>query len=288
MTAAHTARTTLYYTPYLGRQIPLHDGTGMTAVAFAELAASTTDTATNPAAIGAGRVNDWFVWNDGGTLRLSHGPDWSSDNARSAGTALQRVDGILLNAVAIANGPAAQRGTYVGTTRSNAAAQLEWIPGSAAAGGGAAWLGVWNMYNRVAVETAVTDIAGSWTTGTSTSTEPFHASGPGGGLNNRISFVTGLAEDGVGVKMAVYAIVAAASASYGGFGFALDRTTSYDRAASLGGVGTFGNAGTTSCAEAYGPQIGFHFVQALQSSDGSHTTTLFGGANSSFAVSLRM
>jgi len=54
------------------------------------------------------------------------------------------------------------------------------------------------------------------------------------------------------------------------------------------GGGTFGNAGASSCAEGYGPQIGFHFVQALQSSDGSHTTTLFGGSNSSFAVSLRM
>ncbi|WP_022721071.1 DUF2793 domain-containing protein, partial [Rhodopseudomonas sp. B29] len=272
MTSAQAGRTTLYYTPYLGRTIPLYDGTAMKPVAFSELAAATTDTTVNPAAIGAGKVNDWFVWCDGGgTLRLSHGPDWSSDTARSAGTALQRVDGFLVNAVAIAGGPAAQRGTYVGTTRSNASAQFDWIPGSAAAGGGGAWFGVWNMYNRVAVETSVTDSTCKRTASASTAVEPFHASGPGGGLNNRVSFVSGLAEEGVGVRMSSYVLIAAASGSYGGFGFALDRTTTYERAASLGGVATSGNSGTISCSESYTPQLGFHYIQALQSSDGSHT-----------------
>jgi hypothetical protein len=58
---------------------------------------------------------------------------------------------ILLNSVAITNGPAASRGTYVGTTRSNGSSQLDWIVGGSASGGTAAFLWVWNAYNRVTV-----------------------------------------------------------------------------------------------------------------------------------------
>jgi hypothetical protein len=91
--------------------------------------------------MGASKVNDWFVWNDAGTIRLSHGPDWTSDTARSAGTALVMVNGILLNNVGITNGPAASRGTYVGTTRSNASSQIDFIIGGTGAGGVAVFIG---------------------------------------------------------------------------------------------------------------------------------------------------
>lgn len=131
MTITQAAKTTIYYTPQVGNLIPLYDGTNfvMTSIGT-EISALTTDATKSPAAIGASKVNDWFVWNDAGTIRLGHGPDWTNDTTRSAGTALVMVNGIRLNSAAITNGPAAQRGTYVGTTRSNASSQFDWIVGA--------------------------------------------------------------------------------------------------------------------------------------------------------------
>ena len=144
MTTTQSAKTTIFYSPYIGDQIPLYNGSAMVMTTFTELSVATTDTTKNPAAIGASQVLDWFIWSDAGTLRISHGPAWTNDTTRSAGTALVRVNGILLNNAAITNGPAASRGTYVGTTRSNASSQLDWIYGGLAAGGTAGFFGVWN------------------------------------------------------------------------------------------------------------------------------------------------
>jgi len=150
----------------VGNRVPIYDGTNMVMTTFAELSVATTDTTKNPAAIGASKVNDWFVWSDAGTVRIGHGPDWTSDTARSAGTALVMVNGILLNNTSITNGPAASRGTYVGTTRSNASSQLDWIFGGLSVGGTAGFFGVWNIYNRRRVVSLVGDLTDTWTYGT--------------------------------------------------------------------------------------------------------------------------
>jgi hypothetical protein len=190
MTTTQSAKTTIYYTPYVGNQIVLYNGTSMVPTTFTELSVATTDATKSPAAIGASKVNDWFVWNDAGTIRLGHGPDWTSDIARSAGTALVMVNGVLLNNAAITNGPAASRGTYVGTTRSNASSQLDWINGGLAAGGTAGFFGVWNCYNRVNVSSLTSDNTDSWTNNFGSN---FVSSN--GSNNMRTTFVVGLQED---------------------------------------------------------------------------------------------
>lgn len=281
MTTTQSAKTTLYYTPYNGSTVPVYDGTNFSGTAFSELSALTTDTTKSPAAIGASKVNDWFVWSDSGTLRLGHGPDWTSDTARSAGTALVMVNGILLNNASITNGPAASRGIYVGTTRSNASSQLDWIVGGSGAGGVAAVLNVWNMYNRVQVGADVTDSTAAWSY-TSATLRSVNASN-----NNRISFVTGLAED---------CIDASHTAGYGNTAFSgiaqvgvgLDTTSSADRRAAVvnpaAGVIQAGSAPR----KIYAPQLGFHFIQALEASDGVNLTTFAGGAAQGLSVTLRM
>jgi len=183
MTTTQSAKTTIYYTPYVGDQVPLYDGSSMVMTTFAELSVATTDTTKSPAAIGASKVNDWFVWSDAGTVRISHGPDWTSDTARSAGTALVMVNGVLLNNASITNGPAAQRGTYVGTTRSNASSQLDWILPSTAVGGGKGTLAVWNAYNRVLSGGVCIDTTASWITASTT------ISAKNASANNAIAFV---------------------------------------------------------------------------------------------------
>ncbi|UPJ52038.1 hypothetical protein IVB30_12190 [Bradyrhizobium sp. 200] len=279
----------MIYTPYVGNQLPIYNGTGMVPTTFAELSIAIADTSKNPSAIGANKINDWFVWNDSGTIRLSHGPDWTSDTARSAGTALTRVNGVLLNSVAITNGPAASRGTYVGTTRSNGSSQLDWIFGASAAGGTAAFFGVWNMHNRVDVDTTVTDSTPSWSTATSATPAALNTGGTGSGLNNRVSAVFGLAEDGIRISFG--ARMAGSGVAFAGVdaGFAMDATNAFDKVAHSQST-SGGAAIVISCVteKAYEPQLGFHFWQATQAGDGTNAGAIAGGVFQGLSGNLRM
>jgi hypothetical protein len=255
MTTTQSAKTTIYYTPYVGNMVPIYDGSNMVATPFTELNAAITDTTKSPAAIGASKVNDWFIWNDAGagTLRVGHGPDWTNDTTRSAGTALTKVNGIWLNNAAITNGPAAQRGTYIGTTRSNASSQLDWTLGTSAVGGGAAVLNVWNAYNRVDIATKVSDSTASWTYGVN-AWRSANASN-----SNRVSFVTGLAEDSPGC---LYSIIVNGSTSGSVTGIGLDSTTIYSGNSCY--VALAGYQTPVAGNMAYAPQLGAHFFQALE------------------------
>ena len=85
MIAAVATGTTVYWTPYRGAQMPLYNGTIWTVQAINQISVVTTDVTKNPAAIGANKINDWFIWNDAGTVRISHGPDWTSDTLAFCG-----------------------------------------------------------------------------------------------------------------------------------------------------------------------------------------------------------
>ena len=162
LTSTVSGATTVYYTPYKGNMVPLYDGANWTLNAISELSQATTDNTKSPAACTTNSNYDVFVWNDSGTFRATRGPAWSSGTARGTGagtTELQLLNGIYTNKNAITNGPAANKGTYVGTIRTNGSSTIDFIYGAAASGGTAASLGVWNMYNRVDIATTVTDSA---------------------------------------------------------------------------------------------------------------------------------
>lgn len=268
MVTTQSGKTTLYYTPYVGNQVPLYDGVDMVMTDFAELSIATTDTTKNPAAIGVSKVNDWFVWNDAGTIRLSHGPDWTSDTARSAGTALVMVNGVLLNNAAITNGPGASRGTYVGTTRSDVSSQLNWILGTVAAGGGAASLMVWNAYCRRRVGVMVNDNTDSWT----------YATAAWRAANNsatiRVNYIMGLSEDGVVADYIGFGAQAGAVNAMIGVG--VDSTVAFSGI--VGGVlsNLTGAAGMHGHYRGY-PGIGVHFLSAIEYASGA-TATYYGDA----------
>ncbi len=254
MVTSQASKTTLYLTPYGGSNAPFYNGTTWSVKAFAELSCLTTDTTKNPAAIGANKLNDWFYWDDGGTIRLGHGPDWTNDTTRSL--ALTKVGGVLMNASAITNGPAASRGVYVGTTRSDASSQLNWVLGGSASGGSPALLNVWNMYNRFDVAARVEDTFTSTTFAAGTA--PFN-----GSTNNRVSYVVGLAEDPVSAVGSGY--IVPPSSAQAGIGQGFDSTSVNSAlgqvAYSSGGTVGFGLTSTGSFNV-----IGFHYIQALQTS----------------------
>jgi hypothetical protein len=268
MITTQSAKTTIYYTPFVGNQIPIYDGTNMIPTVFSEISVLTTDTTKNPAAIGASKVNDWFVWNDAGTLRLTHGPDWTNDTTRSAGTATVVVNGIPLNNASITNGPAAQRGTWVGTTRSNGSSQLNWIlAGSNTAGD----LAVWNAYNRRRVVTKSSDTTATWSY-TSSTVRQARAS-----ANNQISFVSGAAEDGILAFLLAMFNLLSATTAFADLGIALDSITVIESGVEPNRTNQSGTI--TNCASVvatYLPQLGYHYVAALEAGDNTNATTFIG------------
>lgn len=265
MSTTQSAKTTIYYTPYVGNQVPIYDGTNMTPTVFTELSQTTTDTTKSPAAVGVQLVYDLFVWNDSGTLRCTRGPAWSSDTSR--GYTLTMVNGILLNTSSITNGPAASRGTYVGTVRSNGSSQIDYIFGSAGQRG---FFGVWNTYNRRLTKTSCGENTASWTYSSTTWRTP---NGGAAGLN---VFVSGLAEDCVSGTYQTYPQLAAVAGASCSIALALDSQTAPDKIMQITNPAAAASQLSMHLSNTYAPQVGVHYIAALEKGDGTNTTTFFG------------
>ena len=265
MITTQAAKTTIYYTPCVGNKLPIYDGTNMVMTTFSELSVATTDTTKSPAAIGVFKVNDWFVWNDAGTIRVGHGPDWTSDTTRSAGTALVLVNGIWLNNAAITNGPAASRGTYVGTTLSNGSSQLDWIFGASNTAG---FLGLWNCYNRRRVGSLMREPADSWT----------YATAAWRAYNNNSlaghKFVCGLAEDAFISRF--HGIVSGTNG--GAIGIGYDLTSAFSGTTAEANQATF----CPLIAEFSTTALGVHTFLAIEYAATGSTVTFYGDAGDAY------
>lgn len=283
------AAANVYYTLYIGNMISLWDGSKFAPVAFAELTNVPADSSVGkagPAAAAAASVYDLYAWSDSGTVRLTRSPAWTGANTRGtgAGTAqIVRVNGLLTNAVDITNGPAVGYGTYVGTIMTDAGAgTVTSNLGSSAAGGGAAWLGVWNMYNRMDVDPLVQDSTSSHAY-TSATVRSF-----GNSASNRITFVRGLNEDSVTATFSATVGTVAANAS-GAVGIGLDSTTVAYPSATRPTVSAAGlTQGAAISRFAAYLSAGQHYLQALEQGDGTNANNFFGGDQGGLSVHLRM
>jgi hypothetical protein len=275
MTSTVTAANTVYYTPSNGNLIPIYDGTNMVPTAAAEISQLTTDATKSPAAATTNSNYDVFVWNDSGTIRATRGPPWTSNSTRGTGagtTELVLTNGILLNKISITNGPAASRGTYVGTIRTNGTSTIDYIVGGSASGGTAGLLGVWNMYNRNLSTAQSIDSGANYTYATATIRQARASAG------NQISVLTGLSVDTVAfswqIRIATVAVVAANSQ----LGIGEDSTTTF---ASIGAIVQ------TSAASIFVaipvawlikvPSLGFHVYAAVEVGNGSDANTFISG-----------
>lgn len=260
LTSTVSGATTVYYTPHVYRMVPIYDGTSFTMHDVGgELSQATTDSTKSPAACTTNSNYDLFVWNDSGTYRCTRGPAWSSSTARGTGagtTELELVRGIYLNKVAITNGPGANRGTYVGTIRTNGSSQVDWTLGTSAAGGGAASLGVWNAYNRTVVATSVADSTASWSYTTSSWRAANNSTG------NRVSAIVGLNEDAC---MATYLCQMSANGSNNIYiTVTLDGTTTGVSAGGIAATTVSSSAATLTSPYTARMGIGWHFLQACE------------------------
>lgn len=267
MTTTVSAATTVYYTPYLGRMVPIYDGTNVVPTVFNEVSQATTDTTKSPAAVTTNSNYDVFCWVDSGTNRCTRGPAWSSNTSRGTGagtTELVRVNGLLLNANAITNGPGAQRGTYVGTIRTNGSSQVDFTYGGAASGGSAGSLGVWNAYNRVLINTSVIDSGASYSYSSAT---PRQARGSAG---NQISFISGLQEDALTAQVSGNSVTASVINASALYGIGFDTTTTFSSLRMAAFASTAAPYLSTGTSIYSGTAIGWHAVSSNEASDGSN------------------
>lgn len=274
-----SAATTLYYTPAAGAVLPLWDGSNWTQLLFTELSialgsnwASTTN-------------YDVYAGLDSGTLRLCTGAAWTNSTTRAE--LHSRINGILLNTSSMTcryNNTstfscASARCTYLGTVRTTAAGQVDFIYG---AQGSAANLNVWNYYNRVSVQTTVSDSAGSWTYTTASARQANNST------VNQVNFVSGYAENTLVAQYRVTANTAASSGAFYEIGFGLDSTTSRQRSTGCQTPAAVALQCSSVAHGAIAPQIGSHYIAAIEYGNGSTATTFLGQAYSGLTVELMM
>lgn len=269
--ADQPAKTTVYYSPKAGGgMISVPGEGGWLTNSFAELSQATTDATKSPAAVAASKVYDLLAWIDAGVIRVTRGAVWASDTSRGTGAGSAEVDyldGMMVNKVAVTNGPAALKGVVVGTIRSNASSQIDLKFGSIAAGGGEGWIGICSAYNRVPWKTLVVDSTDSWSYSSATWRAADNSS------TFRVSYVSGLAVSGI---RALYsAIQSRTDGQYGYNAVKKDATNGFDGTTGYsyiaGGIGDVAMVGSAI----YQPDIGFHYISAVEAS--SVTGLTFGG-----------
>ena len=202
MTGNISGATSVFYIPYIGNIIPVWDGSKFVPQAMAgEISQALTDTTKSPAAAAASKIYDMFGWMDGATLRATRGPFWISDTVRGTGAGTSElviVAGRKLNAQNITNGPIAQRGTWLGTVRTQASAVIDFFPRGGNEIGQPAIIPVWNAYNKCFIAPRVRDTTASWSVTAGAAYNNLNLSG-----NNRLAVTKGLAEDDVAATCSV-------------------------------------------------------------------------------------
>ena len=247
-TADQIAKTTLYYTPYIGNRIALYDGSAWSVASFAEVSVSLS-------ALSASTNYDVFGYNNSGSLALEL-VAWTDATTRA--TALARQDGVLVK-----SGAPTRR--YLGTLRMTATAgQTEFSFGAIASGGTEAKLYLWNAQNRVEVAAIVGETADSWTYATATVRPANNSS------TMRVSFVQGGNMEPV---HASYGGLLGSGTAYASLGVGLDSTSAF---AGLPGA----LPGSGLAASAFGlydalAGEGYHYLQALEYSSAG-TATFYG------------
>jgi hypothetical protein len=291
-TADVTAAIALYYSPMVGNQVPIWNGTSFTILTFPELTINMTATSQV-----ASTIYDVCVFNNAGAPVGVIGPAWSTSTAGSgargsgAGTAqLTQQGGVWVNAAQITsnNGSTsytipALECTYVGSILiDGTAGQIS----SNRTFGQSRKFGVWNAYNRVPIVLQAGTSTASWTYASGT------VRAANGDSTNSITTLVGLPIESVNVSYTDLIALNGLNASsvlVGGIGIGVNSTT-----VATGLLGELGN--TYSFAALTGspsstisgmpvanyylpPQIGVNVFTAVEFSgsvSGSNDYTFYG------------
>lgn len=269
MASDTTATSSVYYTPYIGTQIPIYNGTSFINNVFAQLTMTlnaSNNTSTN--------LYDLFVFLNTGVVTIASGPAWTNSTTRSA--ALTQLNGLWVNnaTITLTNGATsyasitANQATYVGTVYCTANAQtgMQFRP-AAAAGGSAAILGLYNAYSREMTYSSSEDSTSSYTYATATWRSANN------NVANRISYIDGLAQSPVAAEFQIGS-EPTTNATPPFIGINLNSTSATPRATAGGGLqNTACNMLMTS--DNFAPTLGFNFIQAMEFASSGATSTLY-------------
>jgi len=289
MTADKTGATTVYYADMVSDLVPVYTGSHWQAFALGGQLSLALDS--NSAHTGyqqATKNFDLFVYANAGVATLCTGPAWT--NATTRANAISLYNGIWTNTATITlkcdttsstASISANQATYVGSMYSTANGQtaMQFNP-SAASGGSANILGLYNAYNRVLTISTERESTSSWNYATATWRAENNSA------NNSVHWIDGLGQSAVASS---YSIFCANPTTNDGaaIGIDLDSTTagpSTVSETSSSGTVTIQATGPTT------PQLGYHYLAAMETETSGGTASYypFGGAYGSLVVRIDM
>lgn len=243
--------TILYYTPYIGKNITLFDGTSIwNTLSFSELSIaipSTTNT-----------MYDVLIYNNSGvpTLELQ---SWTNDTTRTV--SLVRQDGVL-----VLSGSLTRR--YVGTFRTTT------VSGQSEDSVIRRWL--WNYYNRVTKPMLFIDSTPSWTYSTAAWRQAR------GSTANQLDAIIGVIEDFIYISVGCLVGNSTITQRTSAVGIGINSTTVNSSTYNVEGVfNSTVYATPYAYYNAYPPSSGRHIYTRLEYGDGTDTQTWEGTGSTS-------
>lgn len=292
MVADVTAATAVYYTPYVGDDVPLYNGTS-----FVPLSIQTEQQLTLTSSYVASNIYDFYAFLINGVVTFGTGPSWSAGTAGSitagscargtgaGGAALSRVQGILTNAASMTmrygDGTQtttidANKGTYLGTMFVDGTNGQ--VTCTATYGQSRKW-GIWNAYNRVRITLQAGPSTSSWAVASSTAVGPRP---PNNDSANKATVLEGLAEE---YFSATYSLQTAnSSASQNGLivqsGIGVNSTSAFSGSVGQSMVPLPNTQMATATARYAGvPQLGITVITPLEcfpNGTSNLTSTIYG------------
>lgn len=252
-----TAKSTIYFTPYLGAQVGLYTSGAWVVSTFAELSLALSSLTSD-------KNYDVFLYDNAGTLTLELSAAWTNDTTRADALALQ--DGVQVKS-------SDHSRRYLGTFRTTGTTTTE---------DSFAKRYIWNMYNRLERPLAcVRETTDSWNYTTATFRQA------NANTANQLNYVVGLAEDLVHAD--VRAIMGnSTNGTPAAVGIGID-STSVNGGLSYGQNAPVGPLVVTQEAQYRGiPGLGYHFLAWLEYSAATGTATWYGDAGNATIYQSRM
>jgi hypothetical protein len=283
LTSDVVGATTVYYTSYVGDWLPIPG----TPQIFSQISLTL-----EPSIQTAGNIYDIFAVNivtgDETNFYLCTGPAWENSTTRTAQISQSGGAGLWVNASTLTNcyngytnygGQPAYAALYLGSIymTANGETSMQFKP-AAASGGSASVLGLYNAYNRVRVSSQSIDSTNSWTYAGAA----WRASDDSN--SNRITFLDGLQQSFIEANF-----LQASNQTSGiqaTIGIQLDATTGGPSGFLGSLVGQSGYL-TMNSKNNLDPQLGLHYIQAMEFSSGS-TATFYGSGNMLLQIALEM
>lgn len=275
-------QTSIYYAPYLSGYAPVFDGAAILPRLF--LGSSTDNVGQTLNLAGSanwasGSVYDLFLAVVSGVLYFGTGPAWSSTTSRGTGggtTELEFFYGLLTNkntmtlrtAAAATQSVPVHQATYLGSAymTGNGATGMQFDP-TPGNGGTNPFVALWNAFNRVLLRSRCVDSTGTWTVNTSGWTNLNSSAA------NRVNWLDGLQWSPVDAELNVLMQAGASQTVYTQMVLDAVNTSQGDSVIESLFTGAQWYSGQRPIA----PQLGLHYIQAVEFSTGG-VSTIYGSA----------